>query len=151
MLITLISILVLFTIITYLLLYIKYKFWILQPVFHFYDVYYWIYNVGIIRHELPEKNKYCNFKDIETIVFNEDVLTNNGMITNKIKDMIFLINHHYLRNKENVFLPKQNNIIPYFTGHSSKTYWSFYWEPNIAGILVNGCISTAESNFQIIP
>jgi hypothetical protein len=28
---------------------LKYKFWALQPVFHFYDVYYWFINVGVIR------------------------------------------------------------------------------------------------------
>ena len=60
----LIGLTILLVILFYLYLRIKYKFWSIQPVFHFYDVYYWIYNVGIIRHELPEKNKYCNFKDI---------------------------------------------------------------------------------------
>ena len=46
---------------------IKYRFWALQPVFHFYDLYYWIVNIGIIRNELPEKNRYTNFKNIKTI------------------------------------------------------------------------------------
>ena len=46
---------------------IKYPFWALQPVFHFYDIYYWFINIGIIRHELPEKNRYVNLKNIKTI------------------------------------------------------------------------------------
>jgi len=51
---------------------IKYRFWALQPVFHFYDLYYWFVNAGIIRKELPEKNRYTNFKNIKTYLF-EDI------------------------------------------------------------------------------
>ena len=48
---------------------LKFKFWALQPVFHFYDLYYWVVNVGIIMHELPEKNRYTNFRSITTKIF----------------------------------------------------------------------------------
>ena len=40
---------------------IKYKFWAYQPVFHYYDLWYWIYQKGIINNHLPEANKFCNF------------------------------------------------------------------------------------------
>ena len=63
---------VLCIILFFLYIRIKYKFWALQPVFHFYDFYYWFVNVGIIRKELPEKNRYTNFKNIKTYSF-EDV------------------------------------------------------------------------------
>ena len=46
---------------------IKFRFWSIQPVFHIYDFYWYIFPCGIIRHELPEINRYCNFKEIETI------------------------------------------------------------------------------------
>lgn len=48
---------------------LKYPFWAIQPVFHFYDLYYWIINAGIIRPELPSKNKYTNFNKINTKSF----------------------------------------------------------------------------------
>jgi hypothetical protein len=103
---------------------LKYKFWALQPVFHFYDLYYWFVNVGIIRHELPEKNRYTNFLKITTKPFeNIDVLT--------LKEAILLIQLNYLRNKENTFSPKKENIVPYFIGHNCKTYWSYYLEPEL--------------------
>ena len=41
----------------YIFIKIKYKFWTIQPVFHFYDVHYWFKNIGIINKELPNKNK----------------------------------------------------------------------------------------------
>jgi hypothetical protein len=100
---------------------IKYRFWSIQPVFHFYDVYYWFFSVGIIRHHLPEKNKFCNFENIET------------KMIQKVKDYQFskflnIIRGHFLRNDDNEFLPQLDNIMPYFAGHNSPCFFSFYWE-----------------------
>lgn len=103
---------------------IKFRFWALQPVFHIYDVYYWFSNVGIINKELPLKNRYTNFKNIKTISF--DILSKQN-----IKDFTLLVQLNYLRNKENTFTPLQENILPYFTGHNDKSFWSFYWEPEL--------------------
>lgn len=103
---------------------VKHRFWSIQPVYHFYDIYYWIINKGIIRHQLPEKNKYTNFKQIETVYF--DKLRNSY-----INDFSLLIKLHYLRNKKVKYNPDKNNIIPYFVGHSHKCFWSFYWEDDI--------------------
>ena len=103
---------------------LRYKFWAIQPVFHFYDVYYWFINVGIIRHELPEKNRYVNLKQITTKLFeNVDELT--------LKQLVILIQLNYLRNNENTFSPKKENIVPYFIGHNTKTFWSYYLEPEL--------------------
>jgi hypothetical protein len=100
---------------------LKYKFWALQPVFHFYDVYYWFINVGVIRKELPEKNKYVNLKKIVTKEFEEiDEVTKKQIVT--------LIRLNYLRNGENVFNPKKENIDAYFIGHNAKTFWSYFSE-----------------------
>ena len=41
---------------------IKYKFWAIQPVFHYYDIYYWFNDIGVIDTESPLKNKYNNYK-----------------------------------------------------------------------------------------
>ena len=103
---------------------IKFKFWAIQPVMHVYDVKYWFSNKGIIQIELPKKNKYCNFKSIETISFDK---TSNI----KIDQFIHLIQNDYLSNNDNVFHPLKNNIVPYFVGHNTKSFWSFYWEDNL--------------------
>ena len=111
-------------VIFFLYIRLKYKFWALQPVFHFYDVYYWFINVGVIRKELPEKNKYVNLKNITTRVFEEiDELTK--------KQIVSLIRLNYLRNGENVFNPKKENIDSYFIGHNAKTFWSYFSEKEI--------------------
>jgi hypothetical protein len=118
----------------------KYKFWSLQPVFHFYDIYYWFINVGIIRHELPTKNRYVNLKNIITKHFEEiDKLTKKQMTT--------LIQLNYFRNKENKFYPQQENIDPYFIGHNSKTFWSYYVEEEL---FINNKTGKTITNNNII-
>jgi hypothetical protein len=103
---------------------LKYKFWALQPVFHFYDLYYWFINVGIIRKELPEKNKYVSLKKIKTFEYEKiDELTK--------KEIVTLIRLNYFRNNENKYDPKEENIVPYFIGHNTKTFWSYFVEPEL--------------------
>ncbi len=119
--ISLFGILIIFTIYIYIRL--KYGFWALQPVFHVYDYKYYLNPPGIINDFLPEKNKYTNFKDIDTIVFSE--------LTSIQKQRFFnLIKVNYLQNKDNIFSPKSDNIIPYFDGHNDKPFVSFYYENN---------------------
>jgi hypothetical protein len=103
---------------------IKYPFWALQPVFHFYDIYYWFINIGIIRHELPEKNRYVNLKNIKTITYEQ---VDNNLLT----QFVTLIQLNYLRNNDNIFKPLKANIVPYFVGHSEKTFWSFFYETDL--------------------
>lgn len=105
---------------------LKYKFWALQPVFHFYDIHYWFINAGIIRKELPEKNRYVNLKKIKTKCF-EDI----DEVTKK--QIIILIRLNYYRNNENKYDPKFENIVPYFVGHSNNTkpFWSYFVESEL--------------------
>lgn len=127
---------------TFIFLYIriKYRFWTLQPVFHFYDIYYWLFNVGIIRLELPKKNRYTNMKQITTLSF--DKLTKK-----EIKDFTLLVQLNYLRNNENTFTPLQNNIEPYFIGHNTTSFFSFYKIPDI---LIDNKTNTTVETEKII-
>jgi len=107
--------------IVYLYIRLKFGFWALQPVFHIYDVGYMINAPGIINHSLPEKNKYTNFKNIETILFEN--------LTALQKQRIFnLVNGHYLQNNDNIFNPRSENIFPYLQSHNDKTFISLYSE-----------------------
>ena len=62
---------VLIIFIIYIYIRMKYGFWVVQPVFHVYDFMYMLKPPGIINHNLPEKNKYTNFKNIDTTMFQE--------------------------------------------------------------------------------
>jgi hypothetical protein len=97
----------------------KYGFWIHQPVFHCYDIHYMVFPPGIITHELPQKNKYTNFKDITTSIISHIDKNKRGKFMNIIKS-------NYLRNGDNVFSPKEKNVMSYFIGHNHPCFISFY-------------------------
>lgn len=134
------ALIVLLLIVFFIYIRIKFRFWALQPVFHFYDLYYWIANIGIIREDLPSKNRYTNFKNIKTISY--DILSEQNM-----KDFVWLLQLNYLRNKENKFAPNQSNIIPYFKGHNHKSFWSFFTEPTV---LLDSKTNTTITNEKLI-
>ena len=103
---------------------VKYGFWYHQPVFHAYDLWYYLYPCGIIQHKLPDKNRFTNMESIE-------FLSLHDAEESKIEKCLNLVQHHYLKNKENTFLPEKQNIIKYFEGHNTKQtpcYLSLYWE-----------------------
>jgi len=124
----------------YIYIRVKYGFWVLQPVFHVYDFGYMFNPPGIIQHSLPEKNKYTNFKDIDTIVFSQLTSIQKTRFTNLIKT-------NYLQNKDNIFSPQSENIFPYFIGHTDKSFVSFFYKDEHMIDLKKGSMIT---NKQII-
>jgi GNAT superfamily N-acetyltransferase len=126
--------------IIYIYIRVKYGFWAVQPVFHVYDYGYMFNPPGIINHTLPEKNKYTNFKNIETLVYSE-------VSSLKVNKFLNLIRLHYLRNKDNIFSPKLENVAPYFYGHDAKTFATFYNEQTFMMDLKKG---TTIEDTQII-
>jgi hypothetical protein len=108
----------------YIYIRLKFGFWALQPVFHIYDIGYMFLSPGIINHDLPEKNKYTNFKNIETMLYSE-------LSDIKKTQFVNFIKLHYLRNKDNIFSPGSENVIPYFNSHNDKSFISFYNEENV--------------------
>jgi hypothetical protein len=86
------------------------------PVFHEYDWKYKLWPPGIIHHNLPEKDKYTNFKNIKTRVYTE--LSNLS-----IQQFLHFVK---LTNGPHTFMPKVNNITPYFIGHNAKTFITVY-------------------------
>lgn len=123
-------------IVIYCYIKLKHHFWSLQPVYHFYDYHYYFMPNRIIDDELPSLNRYCelnkiNFGDIKT------------MTTLEKKDFCKLIRTQYLQNKENKFMPTDNNIFPYFTGHNSSCHFSLYHEDEILNDIKNNTLITS--------
>jgi hypothetical protein len=86
------------------------------PVFHEYDWKYKLWPPGIINHTLPEKDKYTNFKNIQTRVYYE------------LTDLALQQFLHFIKltTAPHTFMPKLNNITPYFTGHNAKPFITVY-------------------------
>lgn len=111
---------ILFILILFAYIKFRFRFWSDQPVFHIYDFSYYFFYNGIIRKELPEQNRYTNFKDVETLTFGKNVKP-----LDKTR-FIQVLQRHYLQNGENKFIPKESNVLPYFEGHNSPCFLSLY-------------------------
>lgn len=98
---------------------ITYKFWAYQPVFHYYNLFYWIYPIGIVNKDVPESNKYCNFINIT----NKNYFDYNDT---EILEIVDLIRKHYNRNSDANYLPSKQAFMAYFTSHNDKSYISVY-------------------------
>lgn len=98
---------------------IKYPFWQMQPVFHYYNFSYWVIPPGIICQEMPSINKYNNLINIETL----DIDTINKDI---IDDICKFIKSYYVQLSNTEYNPTKSNIISYLSGCNHKSYISIY-------------------------
>lgn len=119
---------ILIIIVFYLILitYIKinYHFWSKQPVFHYYNFFYWINPSGIINDELPIINNYCNFKNIKTTTY--------GKLNNIDKQCIVnFLKTNYLRTKHANYLPTEKSFSCHFENNEFDSYISIYNEDKI--------------------
>jgi hypothetical protein len=92
-----------------------------------------IYPPGIINHNLPDKNKYTNFKNIETIDFSQ-------LTDLKTTQLVNFIKTNYLRNRDNIYAPEKENVVPYFTSLTAPSFVSFYTEPTLMQDLKKGTL-----------
>ena len=104
----------------YLYVKVKYKFWSIQPVFHIYNLKYWLYPPGIIQHGLPPKNKYYNWR------IEHDTFKNTS--TEKKELFYFLIKTQYLNNKVAKYDPPRTGVLEYFKCHGAPTYLSLHFD-----------------------
>lgn len=102
-------------------LYVKitYKFWAYQPVFHYYNLFYWIYPKGIINKDLPIANKYCNYIDITTKNFLD-------ISTDELTSIVSLLSKNYYREKNISYIPTAESFSADFIGHIDPTFISTY-------------------------
>lgn len=114
-------ILCIFFTLMYMYVKVKYGFWINQPVFHIYDIQYYIHPRGILDRSLPTKNRYVDSTHIITKQF-PDL---HQRIKNHIQSFICC---NYLQNIDNIFKPNHENIWTYFLSHNYPSYFSIYTE-----------------------
>jgi hypothetical protein len=104
----------------------KYKFWYHQPIFHTYDLKYYIYQPGIINHKPPKINKYINLDDIKTIKYSEKMYNSK-----ELNEFIKLLQNNYLQEENILYHPTKENIIPYLLGNDIISIFSFYYKNNL--------------------
>ena len=121
---------------------LKYGFWGAQPVFHVYDLFYWVRPPGVIEDRLPIATKYVDRINIKTQEFTK-------MSSQDLKRFCQFIRSHYLRSRGAKYSPTDlqvttvfaNNEYPSYltTYHSSKTLYDKSGEvmrnPEIVGVI----------------
>jgi hypothetical protein len=109
---------------------IKYGFWYYQPVFHAYNLWWYLFPCGIINHGLPEKNRFTNTTNITFLHLDKTDDSTMDKCTQLLQNN-FIKNKE---NKENKFHPEKHNIVNYFKGHNTTKYpcfLSLYWEKEL--------------------
>jgi hypothetical protein len=108
-------------ILIYIYIKLTYTFWTLQPVFHIYDIGYFLhlYKFGIIQPNAPQLNRFTDLVHIKSKQFDE-------LDDESIDILVKFISTHYLQNGDNKYIPLRENIVPYFENHHSKSIVSIY-------------------------
>ena len=99
---------------------IKYKFWSRQPVFHYHNLWYWLFPPGIIEHIPPKKEKF----------FDRSIITTKfDSLTKYQKNSVFnLIHTYYLRDKDVHYSPNKNAVLSYLINHSHPSIISLFYK-----------------------
>ena len=85
---------------------IKMKFWSQQPVFHIYNLLYWLNPPGIIHKKTPVINKYTNIIDIKSYGISEIKET-------LLERICHFIKIYYIQSPNTSYSPTKTNIIEY--------------------------------------
>ena len=113
-------------IILYLWIKLRFPFWSRQPVFHIYNLYYWLIYEGVIQTELPEKNKYYGY----------NYKTSKYITTNSLVEFI---GDHFLNRHDIVYSPTIESITTLFK-HSIQPLLTTYYKDN----QLVGCITARQ-------
>lgn len=111
-------------------IYRKYGFWYYQPVFHYYDLHYWLFSIGVINKELPKPNKFCNFYNIKSL----DFLNISDEV---IKEIIDFINKFYYNKNDCKYLPSKHKFTSYFESNNKTSIISLYKKDELLGIITS--------------
>ena len=99
---------------------LRFRFWSCQPVFHLYNLFYWIWPCGIIQHGQPPKTKFYNAK----------VITKKFQNFSTEKKALFytLIKLHFLNDKKEKYNPPKYAVLDYFHAHNRNCHLSLQFE-----------------------
>ena len=105
------------------------RFWSMQPVFHVYDLWYWLRPPGVIQKSLPGMNKYTNVVNIKTFNLAAADLT---PVLPILEDACAFIKAHYIPHHQVVqYSPTPQNILAYLSNANHAAFLSVYQKPTL--------------------
>ena len=130
----------------FLILYLKCKmpFWSKQPVFHWYNLTYWLSGPpGLISKELPLLNKYVDFFNVKTLSLASNEDANTTAICEFIKENYIYrgtdtkkvganaVDTNAVDAVGTIYAPTKANILDYLLHSNHPSYFTVYQEPKI--------------------
>lgn len=143
-------------IIVFITIKIKYPFWNIQPVFHYYDYWRYLYREPFTVYKyVPLKTKFCDFEQVFTFPYLECSDKQKQQLLNLIQ-CYYLPSDHIIHNTTEVDI---NTVL---TGYQEPSYVSFYYEkdktsnPGIVSLQDYnqepvGCITSIPVNMFFLP
>ena len=121
-----------FIIIVYLIItaYIRVKlnFWLTQPVFHIYNLKFWINPPGLINKELPKINKYVNLVNNKLIKVDNESEKDNLI---ELEQICAFIKNNYMIHKSTEYKPSVEDITSYLKCSNHPSFFNVYQEPKL--------------------
>ena len=99
---------------------VKFRFWSQQPVFHIYNLRYWLFPPGIIQHASPPVTKYYDYK-----IFCDAY---DNLSTEKKELFYSLLRAHFLYKRDVQYTPAKSDVLQYFAGHNDHSFISLCYE-----------------------
>jgi hypothetical protein len=112
---------------------LKMQFWYTQPVFHMYNLRYWLRPPGFINLEPPPVNKFVNLVNNKMIAITNagDSSTNAGDNSVKIKQICNFIRDYYVIHPMATYKPTADDILSYLTCSNHPSFFIVYQEPKM--------------------
>jgi len=120
---------------------IKMHFWHTQPVFHLYNLWYWLNPPGIINKEPPPVNKFVNLSNNTLLQAPAEADPSNNQLTKQICQFIC---DYYITHESAAYKPTEQDILAYLQCSNQPAFFNLYYEtplpfstaaPTLAGIV----------------
>lgn len=109
-------------------------FWSKQPVFHLYNIFFWLRPPGLISEDIPIINKYVDLLNIKTFSLPELLEDRETLL----KTVCNFIKHNYISNLykqektiTSSYTPSKTNIIEYLNASNHAGYITVYQKPKL--------------------
>jgi hypothetical protein len=130
-LLSLIAILIVFYLFLVLFFKCKMPFWSKQPVFHWYNLMYWLGGPpGLMIKDLPVINKYVDLFNIKTFSLTDYESEGNKEAIETICEFIKK-NYIYTTNQGVLYTPNKSHILDYLINSNHPGYFTLYQEPKM--------------------
>ena len=112
------------------------QFWRTQPVFHLYNLKYWIRPPGFINKQPPPVNKYVNLVNNKLINISPQADEESDGKKIKIEKICQFIQDYYVMHPTASYKPSQEDILAYLQSTNQPSFFNLYQEPTY--LLENG-------------